>query len=427
MKNRTVISFTGDLSFSGYFADEYKNPDVISGDILNYLNASDAVVINYESPITTCRMNKKTRLVHRSDPEVIDFIQEKFHNPILSFANNHMLDYKSLGMIDTLDECDKRNQPFIGAGRNRKETGIYQIIGDDVKVGVFSLEYKKLKRRHGSRYVGPLQEDMLIRIQEVIDELRPQVDYIVLVYHGGDEFLYAPMPYIRKLLKKFLGMGVDAIVAHHPHVVEGYEYVDEKLICYSLGNFLFDTDYQRAQEGTTEGMTVRLTFTKDGYTFDNMPTHIDRNTMTVGLGSHDPHFVDLKSINYSAAWCIEAYRKLQSLENAKELRLKDKEELEILKAEREEQMNALMEKLKADREELGLDIDDDEEETEAIEEIEEELPPVKTSGGVRKKIRKVIRKVRRKLGSDRRKTIRKQYLRFGRLKYRILYRNMKAF
>ena len=67
-----------------------------------------------------------------------------------------------------------------------------------------------------------------------------------MVYHGGDEFFHVPMPYIRKQLKGYLDWGCDIVVAHHPHVVQGYEMLGKKAIFYSLGNFIFDTDYQRA-------------------------------------------------------------------------------------------------------------------------------------------------------------------------------------
>jgi poly-gamma-glutamate synthesis protein (capsule biosynthesis protein) len=42
----------------------------------------------------------------------------------------------------------------------------------------------------------------------------------------------------------------------------------DKLIFYSLGNFIFDTDYQRSQFNTEKGIILKLTFTEDKIDFD---------------------------------------------------------------------------------------------------------------------------------------------------------------
>ena len=34
--------------------------------------------------------------------------------------------------------------------------------------------------------------------------------------------------------------GADLVLGHHPHVVQGFEIYAGKLICYSLGNFVFN-------------------------------------------------------------------------------------------------------------------------------------------------------------------------------------------
>jgi poly-gamma-glutamate synthesis protein (capsule biosynthesis protein) len=47
-----------------------------------------------------------------------------------------------------------------------------------------------------------------------------------------------------------------------------YETVGDKVIFYSLGNFIFDTDYQRAQYHTDKGVLVKLNFTPDSYTWE---------------------------------------------------------------------------------------------------------------------------------------------------------------
>lgn len=154
-------------------------------------------------------------------------------------------------------------------------------------------------RYHG----GPLHESSKEEIKKLIYDLKESCDYVVAVYHGGDEFIETPLPYTRRYLKKILKLGVDVIVAHHPHVVQGYECVGKKMIFYSLGNFLFDTDYQRIQECTDEGVLLRLIFTKENIQYEILPTRIERSTGKIICEAQNSHFKDIKEINYFQEWC----------------------------------------------------------------------------------------------------------------------------
>ena len=140
-----------------------------------------------------------------------------------------------------------------------------------------------------------------------------------MVYHGGEEFVNVPMPYTRKLYKKFLKWGVDVVVAHHPHTVQGYEKVKNKMIFYSLGNFVFDTNFQRAQYGTDEGMLISLEFTKTDYKFKNLPIKINREAETIDSKNKSLYFKDI-STNYNKLWKISARKLYKINSNKKELK-----------------------------------------------------------------------------------------------------------
>ncbi len=315
------IGFTGDLAFSGYFSGQYTDNQLIDQEIKDFFASNDVNIINYESPITSCRQTKKRRLSHRSDPQVLNFIKDNIHAPLLSLANNHMMDFRSIGIIDSVDNVEASGLPFIGAGRSMDEASKCTIIGNEnLKIGVIAIQYKGYKIKSEGRYAGPFSEEHDEFLRKRIEEFRSQVDWLVLVYHGGDEFLYAPMPYIRKLLKKYLSWGCDVIVAHHPHVVQGYEYFGKKAVFYSLGNFIFDTDYQRSQEGTDRGMLLRLKFSKDSFSFDNLPIVIDREETKIRPGAADPHFCDITHMNYGILWKTEALRKEAVKKKAKDLK-----------------------------------------------------------------------------------------------------------
>ncbi len=73
--------------------------------------------------------------------------------------------------------------------------------------------------------------------------------------HWGDEYLNTPSFEQRELAKKIIEKGFDVIIGHHAHTINPIEFYKDKLIMYSLGNFLFDQDFSRR---TTTGLAVSV-------------------------------------------------------------------------------------------------------------------------------------------------------------------------
>ena len=424
---KTTIGFSGDLSFSGYFADSYTDNGLLDDGIKAFLCGNDYNVINYESPVTPCRVTKKRRLAHRSAPEALDFVKNNIPNPVLSFANNHMMDYGPIGVVDTMDSCKQRGIDYIGIGLNVTEASRYVVLGDEVKVGVLAVEYKKhliATELNG----GPLHESSTDVIKRRLKQLKACTDYVVVFYHGGEEFLHTPMPYTRRQLKEYLAWGADVVVAHHPHVVQGFEPVGKnKMIFYSLGNFVFDTNYQRVQDDTDNGMLLRLSFGKNGFTYEALPTHIDRENKRVSVGSEMCWFKDIRK-GYDRAWSGEAYRRSNVKERAKQLREKElAEAAEYYEAER---MRLEEIQAKADAIQAHIDIHEammDALEAELAEQdaneapVEEEEKPEEASAK-KKSFYSSVRAFYKKHITRRKQNHKKNVIKFGSLKKKTIYR-----
>ena len=424
---KTTIGFSGDLSFSGYFADGYTDNGLLDDGIKAFLCGNDYNVINYESPVTPCRVTKKRRLAHRSAPEALNFVKNNIPNPVLSFANNHMMDYGPIGVVDTMDSCKQRGIDYIGIGLNVTEASRYVVLGDEVKVGVLAVEYKKhliATELNG----GPLHESSTDVIKGRLKQLKACTDYVVVFYHGGEEFLHTPMPYTRRQLKEYLAWGADVVVAHHPHVVQGFEPVGKnKMIFYSLGNFVFDTNYQRVQDDTDNGMLLRLSFGKNGFTYEALPTHIDRENKRVSVGSEMCWFKDIRK-GYDRAWSGEAYRRSNVKERAKQLREKElAEAAEYYEAER---MRLEEIQAKADAIQAHIDIHEammDALEAELAEQdaneapVEEEEKPEEASAK-KKSFYSSVRAFYKKHITRRKQNHKENVIKFGSLKKKTIYR-----
>ena len=81
------------------------------------------------------------------------------------------------------------------------------------------------------------EESILAEIRGIREEYD---GFIVLSLHWGLEYLDYPSPDQLSLGRLLIDAGVDVIVGHHPHVLQPYEYYNNGLIIYSLGNFVFD-------------------------------------------------------------------------------------------------------------------------------------------------------------------------------------------
>ncbi|MBR2786186.1 MAG: CapA family protein [Clostridia bacterium] len=332
--NDLSVVFTGDIAFSGYFKEKYADNEVVSSEIVKFMNDSDHVVANIECPITDRKIDSDRALNHVMNPKVVDLLQSMGID-IWNIGNNHVLDCKLDGLKDTLECSQKANVRTIGAGINKREAEKTLIIGNEVKVGIISVVKEWNHLKSNSNAPGCIYFTDYETIKKQVEYLRPKVNYIVAIVHGGDEFASMPMPYDRKNYIKLLDFGIDIIVAHHPHVVQNYEIIKDKIIFYSLGNFIFDTDYQRIQKHSEYGILLKLHFGKNGYTWKYLPIFINRESNRIDVGECPKIFTNIDKKQYSNLWPIVAKQFTCNDKKAKEFKdpsSRKKSKLKIIKS-----------------------------------------------------------------------------------------------
>jgi hypothetical protein len=87
-----------------------------------------------------------------------------------------------------------------------------------------------------------------------IAALRQAVDVVIVQIHGSFEFQHAPSAFTIDAAHAAVDAGADAVLLHHPHVLQGFDWYRGKLIAYSLGNFIFDQE----EHSTTPTGFLRL-------------------------------------------------------------------------------------------------------------------------------------------------------------------------
>ncbi len=276
---KTTIAFTGDIGFDHHMAGKWEDEELIAPELTDALRRSDHVVINVEGALVDTETERvqsaEMRLMHTIDPAAVR-VFERIGADIWCLVNNHIMDVGPFGVERTLEQAKKAGVQTFGAGMNIGQAAKPVILEEAGGIGLFGVGYRRGCKPAGEDQAGCFLWNDMDRIRETIREIKKNCRWCVPVVHGGEEFTALPSPYTRDRYLEYLDMGADAVVCHHPHVPMNYERVGEKAIFYSLGNFIFDTNYQRAQFHTDEGIVLFLTFTESDWSFKAQGIRIDR-------------------------------------------------------------------------------------------------------------------------------------------------------
>ncbi len=301
MKDSTSIVFTGDIGFDRYMDKKWEDKDLIAEEVLSFLHGGDHVAANVEGPILDVPANTTTegavQLMHTMNPGAVNVLK-KMHADIWNICNNHIMDAGEEGMKATLSEAAGAGVKTLGAGMNIEEASKPLILDEAGGIGLIGVGYQRGCKPAGPDKAGCLNWSDYDLIETRIREIKKTCRWCVIVSHGGEEFTSLATPYTRDRYLKYLEMGADVIIGHHPHVPMNYETVGDKLIFYSLGNFIFDTPYQRAQFNTQYGLLVKLNFTKEAVSFDALGIEIDREKEHVVKGAIPRIFEDVREDEY---------------------------------------------------------------------------------------------------------------------------------
>ena len=106
------------------------------------------------------------------------------------------------------------------------------------------------------------------------------------VHQLSNEFLDENGINIREVLENFYEKvdGVDIIIGHHPHVIQNMEKININnrygYIFYSLGNFIFDSHYNK--KGVRDTMILKIIWMLSGLSLQR-PAEININTISTRI------------------------------------------------------------------------------------------------------------------------------------------------
>jgi poly-gamma-glutamate capsule biosynthesis protein CapA/YwtB (metallophosphatase superfamily) len=247
-------------------------------------HAADLNVANLEVPYTDRGTPHPTKsVVFRSRPENISGIAYAGID-LVTLGNNHIIDYGEIGMLDTMDGLELLNIRYSGAGRSEYMALLPTFWTEKgVRLGFLGLCNRTGRQWNYQPYLdaGYDKPGFAYLLPENLDSsisyTRPLADVVIVQTHSGDEYETAPeaglkghasanwppsveafgvepgdpdfrfktepTPGERELRRTAIDLGADVLINHHPHVLQGFESYQGKLIAHSLGNFIFDLYY----------------------------------------------------------------------------------------------------------------------------------------------------------------------------------------
>ncbi|MBM3450530.1 MAG: CapA family protein [Armatimonadetes bacterium] len=229
---------------------------------------------NLEVPLSARGHPADKPIAFRADPVLAGELA-KIGLDVVTFANNHALDYGIPALLDTVTHVEASGVGCVGVGETLETAAGFRVLGaGDVRVafggfnctlppgaaaspqrpGTAPLRVEAsyvadatLEEQPGtSPYVRttPFEPDLRYAADRIREAKRSADVVVVSVHWGVPPGWAAPFQgtladYQPPMAHALIDAGADVILGHHPHTLHGVEIYRGKPILYSLGNYVF--------------------------------------------------------------------------------------------------------------------------------------------------------------------------------------------
>lgn len=220
---------------------------------------------------------------------------------LVSTANNHAWDYGKSALFETLANLERAQLAYAGTGRDRDAAyrpAVVRVKGRSIALFAVTQVWNQppFETHPGKDFVAWAD---LAELRPRIAQARRDYDFVLVSYHGGEEYISAPVDRTRAFVNAVMALGVDAVIGHHPHVPQGIGWVSERPVLYSLGNFVFAGHDDRPW--TKQSFFARLTLQKGraplvdacAYALDgHRPRSLDPSLDALAVRRFRQHLID---------------------------------------------------------------------------------------------------------------------------------------
>lgn len=250
---QVTLVLAGDTGLNGSFQPVYADFGMKHGARLAWNEATPLIAREIDGDINFA--NLETVVTDRNDltanmklfgfrthPSGVKHLMQIGLN-FFSTANNHSMDFGLEGARETLRQLNMTGVAYAGLGANRAAARAPRLVitrGRSFAIGAIGIIGSGYGApAEGEERPGHLSYGSERDFDEGVGALAASgADYRIMSVHYGQEFEVNTNARDRSRLSGALAKGVDLVVGHHHHVVNGVEVVDGRAVFYGLGNFL---------------------------------------------------------------------------------------------------------------------------------------------------------------------------------------------
>ncbi|MDE7478614.1 MAG: CapA family protein [Lachnospiraceae bacterium] len=239
---KITLSFAGYCTLGGYkgqgggnllrdYYNLYGN-DYFFQNVREIFKQDDITYVNLEGALTPYAQVVEKKYPIKGEPEYVNALLSGSIE-VVNLANNHTYDCGPAGYDTCRQLLAENGIAYCG------ELETCTLERNGIKTGFIGLN------------CWSMNSSLSQKIQNLIADLKNSGCNIVCVmFHGGIEREYESNATTEAFAHCAIDSGADIVVGAHPHVVQGIEVYQGKIICYSLGNFSFGANKNPSDKDT---------------------------------------------------------------------------------------------------------------------------------------------------------------------------------
>jgi poly-gamma-glutamate capsule biosynthesis protein CapA/YwtB (metallophosphatase superfamily) len=219
----------------------------------------DARIINLETSIPRSEDYARKGINYRMSSDNAECLKAA-NIDCCVLGNNHILDWGSRGLLDTLATLEHLQIKTAGAGRDLDQAGVPAVldIAGNGRVLVFSFgsvtsgiphRWAAASEIPGVNLLSEISETGALRVVDEIARMRRPDDLTVVSVHWGPNWGYGIPDAQRRFAHALIDRANVSVIhghsSHHPKAIEVYR---DRLILYGCGDFLNDYEGNRGYE-----------------------------------------------------------------------------------------------------------------------------------------------------------------------------------
>ncbi|MBW4633437.1 MAG: CapA family protein [Iphinoe sp. HA4291-MV1] len=275
-----------------------RNPNLLlPNSVRVHLQRADILFGNFESSLTNYPysakdISKGQIFAFRSPPTYAQLFADVGFD-VMNIANNHALDFGSVGFQDTV--------------KNLKAAGI-KTLGHKNQILLLKVKNIPVAMIGFAPYEFYNSIHDLKTAKTLVQKAKTQANVVIVSMHAGSEgtnalqvqnkteFFYGEnRGNSLQFARTMIDAGADLVLGHGPHVPRATEIYNGKLIAYSLGNFLgYRTLSTAAETGYSMILEVKLNSQGDFVFGKIIPVHLDAQ----GIPHFDKRFRTVGLLRY---------------------------------------------------------------------------------------------------------------------------------